>query len=195
MFHGNRIKMAGLLGMFGTLLFFVGLLIEYRFDLFPPGSGTLYDVNQVHFFVAMSCMGVMLWGMRAAKAGGDGRFARIALTLFPIGWMAIILGSIINMITGTSDNLLLPLGGLTTMLFGLLAGIAVATGKKWLGWTRYAPLLQSVYQLLVMVIVTIIVTGSIEPSLLTESLWMVTWFLMSLALTINGQTAVALQPD
>lgn len=47
---------------------------------------------------------------------------------------------------------------------------------------RFAPLLQGVYYLLVMMILPPILTGSNEPTLLTESLWMATWFLMSLAL-------------
>jgi hypothetical protein len=176
--------------MFGALLFFVGLQIEYHFGLLPPGSGTLYVLNQIMFLVAMCCIVVMLWGMRAVRAGGDGRFARIMLTLFPTGWAILVLATIISFRTGNNDNLLFPLGGLMNMLFGLLAGIAVAVSKRWTDWTRYALLLQSVYYLLVMVIGTIIVTGSIEPSRLTESLWMVTWFLASLALALNGQTAV-----
>jgi hypothetical protein len=53
--------------------FFVGLLIEYQYGLFPPGKGTLYVINQCMFYVAMSCILVMLWGMRAVKAGNNGR--------------------------------------------------------------------------------------------------------------------------
>lgn len=128
--------------------------------------------------------------MGQVQAGGNGRFARISLTIFPIGWAALIVGGIVSLITGNADNLFFPLGGLTTMLFGLLAGIAVVIGKKWHGWTRFAPLLQGVYYLLVMMIFPPILTGSIEPTFLTESLWMATWFLMSLALYMNGRQAV-----
>ncbi len=173
---------ASLIGMFGAALFFVGLLIEYRYGLFPPGSGTLYVINSMMFFVAMACILLMLWGMRQARAGGNGRFARITLTIFPIGWGALIVGGIVSLTTGNVDNFFFPLGGLTVMVFGLLAGIAVALGKKWHGWTRFMPLLQGVYYLLVMMILPPILTGSNEPTFLTESLWMLTWFLMSLAL-------------
>ena len=76
------------------------------------------------------------------------------------------------------------------MLFGLLSGIAVAIGKKWQGWTRFAPLLQGVYFLLVMMILPPILTGSNEPTLLTESLWMATWFLLGLALFVNAREGV-----
>ena len=187
MFHRNRSQVAGSLGMFGALLFFVGLLIEYRYGLFPPGSGRLFVINQMMFFVAMGCILLMLWGMRQARAGGNGRFARITLTIFPIGWAALLLGGIVSLLTGNADNLFFPLGGLTVMVFGLLAGIAVALGKNWQGWSRFAPLLQGVYYLLVMMILPPILTGSNEPTFLTESLWMLTWFLMGLAVFVNGR--------
>lgn len=190
MINQSHHRYAGILGMFGALLFFVGLLIEYRYALFPPGSGSLFVINQIMFDVAMSSILVMLWGMRNARAGGNGRFARITLTIFPIGWAALILGDIISLISGNFDNLLFPLGGLTMMIFGLLAGIAVAIGKQWSGWSRFAPLLQGVYFLLVMMILPLILTGSNDPTLLTESLWMVTWFLLGLALFVNARESM-----
>ena len=70
----NRAQTAGALGMFGAALFFVGLLVEYHYGLFPPGSGTLYVLNQVQFTVAMICMLAMLWQMRGMRVGGNGRF-------------------------------------------------------------------------------------------------------------------------
>ncbi len=193
MFQENHTRTAGILGMLGAVLFFSGLLIEYRYDLFPPGSGPLYVLNAIQFYVAMSGILVMLWGMRAAKAGGNGRLASISLTLFPIGWAMLILGGIISLISGNADNILFPLGGLTILIFGLLAGIAVFKGQKWQGWTRYVPLLWGLYFLLAMMILPLILNGSPEPTLLTESLWMVTWFLMGLALTVQGRTAVILE--
>jgi hypothetical protein len=178
----NRAQTAGVLGMFGAALFFVGLLIEYDYGLFPPGSGTLYVLNQVQFTIAMACILVMLWQMRGMRVGGNGRFARITLTIFPIGWAMLIMGNLVSLLTGNADNLLYPLGGLTSMLFGLLAGIAVASNRNWSGWGRFALLWQGLYNLLVMVVLPLVLTGSIEPTLLTESLWMAAWFLLGLAL-------------
>lgn len=193
MFFQNHTRTAGILGMLGAVIFFLGLLVEYRYGLFPPGSGTLYVLNQVQFMVAMSCMLVMLLGMRAARAGGDSRFARITLTLFPIAWATLIVGGLISLFTGNGDNILAPLGGLSGLLLALLAGIAVAVAGKWQGWTRYALLLQGLYSVLEVVIMTII-NGAPDPTLLTESLWMATWFLTSLALYVNGRTEVAVTP-
>jgi len=70
MFHNeNRAHIAGVRGMSGAALFFVGLLIEYRYGLFPPGSGTLYVINQIMFLVAMVCICGMLWQMRGMNVG------------------------------------------------------------------------------------------------------------------------------
>jgi hypothetical protein len=193
MLHKEHTRTAGILGMLGAVIFFLALLVEYRYGLFAPDSGTLYILNELLFMVALACMLVMLLGLRAARAGGDGRFARITLTLFPIALAIMILATLISITTGNADNILFPLGGLSSMLFGLLAGIAVAVAGKWRGWTRYVPLLQGVYSLLQLVVMTLI-NGSPDPNLLTESLWMVTWFLMGLALYVNGRTAVAARP-
>jgi hypothetical protein len=192
MLNKSQNNYTGIIGMFGAALFFVGLLIEYRFGLFPPGTGTLFILNQVQFFVAMGCIFMMLWEMRKVQAGGNGRFARISLTIFPIGWVALILGGIVSLLTGNDENLFFPLGGLTVMVFGLLAGIAVVMGKKWHGWSRFAPLIQGLYYLIVMMILPPVLTGSNEPTLLTESLWMATWFLMSLAVYVNGRQVVGI---
>ncbi len=71
MFHENRTRTAGILGMLGAVLFFIGLLIEYRFGLFPPGSGTLYVLNQVQFLVAMS--GILVDVVGYENGAGRGR--------------------------------------------------------------------------------------------------------------------------
>lgn len=185
---------SGIAGMSGAVLFFIALLIEYRYGLFPPGNGALYVANQLMFFVAMTGILIMLVGMRQSRAGGDGILARVSLTLFPIGWAAIILGGIMNLFTYNEDIPLIPLGALTMLLFGLLSGIEVARSGPWQGWTRRAPLLQGLYYLLVMMILPPLLTGSNEPTLLTESAWMATWFLMGMALFQNGAMKVATKP-
>jgi hypothetical protein len=192
MFHNeNRTQIAGVLGMSGAVFFFVGLLVEYHYGLFPPGSGTLYVINQIMFLVAMVCICGMLWQMRGMNVGGNGRFARITLTIFSIGWAMLIVATLVSLLTGNPDNLLFPLGGLSNLLFGLLAGIAVARNKNWPGWGRFALLLQALYYLLVMMVLPLVLTGSVEPTLLTESLWMAIWFLVGLALWQESRRQMA----
>lgn len=182
-----RTRRAGVLGVVGATLFFVGLQMEYHYGLFSPGHGLLLVANQLLFTVAMSCIAIMLWHIRAAKAVGNGRFAQVVLTVFPLGWAALILGNIFGLLAGNFDNLLLPLGGLSNMLFGLLAGIVIAAGKQWHGWARFALLLEATYYALGMVILPVLITGDIEPTLLRESLWMVVWFQVGLALLLQAK--------
>ncbi|MEZ4514035.1 MAG: hypothetical protein R3C62_19360 [Chloroflexota bacterium] len=73
------------------------------------------------FYVAMGGIVVLLWGIRQGRVGGNGRFAHIVLTLFPLGWVMLILGGLVMLLTGNGDNLFFPLGGLSNMVFGLLA--------------------------------------------------------------------------
>jgi hypothetical protein len=186
----KRTSMPGIVGMAGALVFFIALIIEYRYGLFPPGGGALFAANQIMFIVAMTGLFVLLLGMRMDKVGGDGWPARLILTFFPLGWLALILASSISLIDGSGDNLLYPIGGLSNLLFGLLTGIVVLRAGRWQGWTRFAPLLQATYYLVIMFGLTPILTGSIEPTFLTESLWMVTWFLMGVALYKNGAARV-----
>ena len=181
-------RVAGLLGIGGAALFFAGLLTEYRYGLFPPGDGSpAYVLNQVQFPGAMIGIGAMLWEVRTDRAGGDSRLARLCLTLFPLGWFALIAGGVVSLITGNADNLFYPLGGLAFMLFGLLSATFVAVAGKWRSWTRFALLLQGVYYVLVMMLLPLLLTGSIEPTLLTGSLWMATWFVLGLALAQQKQ--------
>jgi hypothetical protein len=183
--HGKPI--ASWIGMAGALLFMVGLIVEYQYDLFPPGTGPLYIINGIMFMVAMGCILVMLWHIRRVHSSSS-RFVRIALTGLPIGWAMLLMGGILGLISGNSDNLFFPLGGLTLIVFGLLAGIAVIVAKQWQGWARFTLLLQGIYYLLVMMILPPILTGSIEPTFVTETLWMGTWFLIGLALFVNERT-------
>ena len=130
----------------------------------------------------MCCILVLLRGMRILWASGISRFARITLTIFSIGWAMLIVATLVSLLTGNPDNLLFPLGGLSYLLFGLLAGIAVARNKNWPGWGRFALLLQGLYYLLVMMVLPLALTDSVEPTLLMESVWMAIWFLVGLAL-------------
>lgn len=187
MFRNNKnIQVSGAMGMFGAFLFFTALIVEYRYDLFSPRTGPLQVLNKIHFTLAMIFLLVMLLQYRRVRAGGDGRFARISLTLFPIGWALLIVANVISLLTGNGDNLFYPLGGLTSILFGLLSGIAVARNKKWPHWGRFTLLFQGLYNVLVMVVLTIVLTGDINPNFMTESIYMGFWFLTSLALYQYG---------
>jgi hypothetical protein len=177
----HQIRVSGVVGMASAGLWFVALLIEYRFGLQPPGNGSLrYFANQIMFLVALAGYLIMLLGLWKSKAAGDGVFSRISLGIFIAGLVSLLIAQIAQWLTNNPDFFLFPVGGILQLLGGLLTGIAVVTAKRWIGWQRFAPLLQGLYYLIALFVPIAISNQS--PTQLGESIWQVTWFITSLAL-------------
>lgn len=170
-------KHYGQVGMFGAVWFFLNLLIEYGYNLFPPGTGWLFVTNQLMFFVAMVCLLWLLIGLWQNRVTGERWYGRFPLGLFIFGWATLTIASFITVFTGNNEMILYPIGG-AGMLFGsLLTGIATAVFGQWRGWHRFAPLYLGLINP-----VSMIIRGEFEPNLLVESLWMAGWFLVGFAL-------------
>jgi hypothetical protein len=177
----NQIRISSIIGMASAGLWLIALFIEYRYGLEPPGNSSLiYLVDQVMFFIALVGYLIMLLGLWKSKAAGDGIFGKIALGLFIMALVALIIAWLAQLWKKDPNLFLYPVGGIFQLLGGLLTGIAVVTAKRWDGWQKYAPLLQSLYYLIVLFLPIVISNQS--PTQLTESLWQVTWFITSLAL-------------
>lgn len=182
----NNTHLFAIAGMAGAAFFIFNLLIEYRYDLFPPGSGPLFVANGLGFYASMIGLLLMLVGMWRARAAGDGRFGRLALGFFIAAWTALILGGFISLFTGNADFFLLPVGGLGGLLGSLLTGIAVLLARRWTGWQRFAPLAQGLFMPSMMIL-----RGTPEPTFVIEVVWMVLWFLTSLALYTMSKVPIA----
>ena len=189
MISKNRIQMSGLVGMVSAVFWFIALLIEYRYGLQPPGDGSLlYYVDQIVFFIAQAGYLIMLLGLWQSKAAGDRIFGKISLGLFMTGLVSLLMAAIVQWLTNNPDFFLFPVGGIFQLLGGLLTGIAIVTSKRWRGWQRFAPLLQSSYYLIVLFLPIVISNQS--PTQLRESLWQLTWFITSLALFTKTNNAI-----
>lgn len=182
----NRVRVFSIIGMVAAGLWLIALFIEYQYGLLPPGDGSLlYYVDQTMFFLAMAGYLTMLLGLRKSNAAGEGRFGKISVGIFISGLASLLVAQIVQLLTRNPDFFLYPIGGILQLLGGLLTGIAVVTAKRWSGWQRFAPLLQSLYYIIVLFIP--IVVSNQDPTQLTESLWQVTWFITSFALfTMSG---------
>jgi len=183
---GTRfVRTAGVAGMFGAVLWVLALYIEYAYDLFQPREGVLYAANQIMFLIGMLCFLTVIAGLMRAGAGG--RFGKVSLGIFFFGWMmfaaAVLLDVIgISVVSGSPvADLVILVGAVASTLGGLLAGIAVAVAGRLPGIWRFAPLTQGLYQLAAFL--RVVLLGQ-EPTQLTESLWMATWFLIGLALLV-----------
>lgn len=174
-------RVSGEIGMVSAVLWIIALLIEYNFHLRPPGNGSLlYYLNQAMFFIAMVGYVILLVGLWQARAAGNGLFGKISLGIFITGLVALLIAQIVQLLTNNADFFLFPIGGICQLFGGLLTGIAVAVSKRWESWQRFAPLSQGLYYLIVLMLPLII--SHQPPTLLTESIWQVTWFITSLAL-------------
>jgi hypothetical protein len=171
---------AALIGMVSAVVWLAALTIEYTFHLQPPGNDSLlYYLDQALFFVAMTGYVILVWGLVQAKAAGNGVFGKISPGILIAGLAALLIAQIVSMLTNNPDFFLFPIGGLLQMLGGLLTGIAVVIARRWDGWQRYAPLLQGLYYL---ALILMLVIFDQSPTQLGESIWQATWFLTSLAL-------------
>jgi len=177
----NQILIPSIIGMASSGLWLIALFIEYHYGLLPPGNGSfIYFADQIMFFIALAGYLIMLLGLWKSKAAGDSTFGKISLGIFIVGLVSLLIAQIVQWLTKNPDFFLYPVGGIFQLLGGLLTGFAVVTAKRWNGWQKYAPLLQSLYYLIVLFLP--IVVSNQSPTQLTESLWQVTWFTTSLAL-------------
>jgi hypothetical protein len=78
-------------------------------------------------------------GLIWARAAGDGWLGK-----FAFGWIVVTVSIPIGAVT-KYGNILAPIGGLTSGLGGLLAGIAIATARRWHGWQRWVVLFYALY--------------------------------------------------
>ena len=182
----HRIRTAGMSCIAGAVVWIIALVVEYSFGLKPPGTGTLFYLNQAMFLVAMGgfVMGIvgLIWG--------DGWFGKLALGLFAAGWIVLIVAGIVAAINGNYDLPLFPIGGLVSTVGGLLAGIALAVARRWHGWQRWSVLLYALYYLAALMLPLIIANQA--PTLITESFWGLAWMVIGLAVyTSNGTTQPA----
>jgi hypothetical protein len=178
---------AGAIGVLGGLLWLGALLVEYRFNLFPPGQGPAYVADQLVFGAAMLCYVIALLGLRKSGAAGPGRGARTVVAIWALGWVLVFLGLVTGLIAPDFilGEVLPAVGGLLTAVFGLVTGILVARTGVWRGWPRWIPL--ALYVILALFIPLFM---GIEPSLFTEAGWALGYVLLGAALrtaTTSGQ--------
>lgn len=177
----KQTRIASIAGMISSGLWLIGLFIEYRYDLLPPGNGSfLYYADQIIFFIAQAGYLIMLLGLWKSFAVGNGRFGNISLGIFIVGIVSLLITQLVQWFTKNPDFFLYPVGGIFQLLGGLLTGIAIITANRWGGWQKYTLLVQGLYYLIVLFLPILFFNQS--PTQLSESLWQVTWFTTSLAL-------------
>lgn len=175
-----RIHNTGIICIFAAIIWIIAISIEYPLHLQPPGSGTMFYVNQAMFLVASLGYLIGVLGLMWTQATGSSWFGKIALGLFGLGWIVIMVATILSLFTGNNDSPLFPLGGLSASLGCLLSGIAILTAKRWQGWQRWSVLIYAIYYWAALFLPLIVANR--EPNQITETIWGLAWLLIGFAL-------------
>jgi hypothetical protein len=181
--------------MVAAAVWMIALIAEYQLGLRPPGDGSaLYQADQAVFALAELGYLLMLVGLFRSRAGGDGTFGRMGISIWVIAIGALLLGHFLGVL-GIEVIPLLPIGGLGQIIGSVLTAIAVWRARRWLGWRRLAPAIWATYTFILFVAIATGMPGlttpaadpyPTSPSELAEGLWQVAWFLVGLALFIGS---------
>lgn len=178
-----RIRYAGIVCIAAAIIWILAITIEYPLHLQPPGTGSVYYLNQAMFLAAIFGYVIGIFGLMWAHAVGDKWLGKVGLALFALGWIAIMIATVLSLFAGNIDSLLFPLGGISASLGCLLTGIAIVTAKRWQGWQRWSVLVYAIYYWTALFLP--LVFANREPNQITETIWGLAWVLIGLALYTN----------
>jgi hypothetical protein len=187
----QRLRIAGFCGIIGGLIYlFFSILFEVLFpNLAPPGTPAyaivLGIIAVVYALLLIGFLGIR-WG-----GGLTGRFGTIVFSIAVLGYLLMVVGTVLQIagigpLTDPPENvsLIFLLGRLVVAVFTLLTGIAVLMGRRWKGWTRFAPLLLGLWPLLTELVPLILVGNPLPDAFL--AVWGLFGALLGLA--VLGQT-------
>jgi hypothetical protein len=189
----NTVRTRRLLGVTGAaagVLWSALTVWEHQAHL---GSGPMTGArlaNQLAFAAATIGYIAMLVGLHRARPAGAGRAARTFTVLLVIAWLLIVAGQLAQILTNIDQDAdpLLPLGGLLQGIAALAVGITVARRAAWTGWQRWWPLILGVYYIAVLLVPAF---AGHDPSVLTESIWALTYAVLGVALATSTHARAA----
>jgi hypothetical protein len=139
----NRIRIMGLLGIAGGLLWIAAFLIQM---VLPQSTaGPLAVASQALFPLALMGTVATTLGLDIGGAVRGSRFGTIVIKAFLLSQLVLIVGILSSLGSDGSDSPLIGLGGIASNIGLILTGIAVVTARRWDGWSRYAPLVAGAY--------------------------------------------------
>lgn len=183
----QRLRIAGFCGIIGGLIyFFFSILFGVLFpNLASPGTPAyaivLGIVAVVYALLLIGFLGIR-WG-----GGLNGRFGTIVFSIAVLGYLLMVVGTVLQ-IAGIgpltdppeSVSLIFLLGRLIAAVFTLLTGIAVLMGRRWKGWTRFAPLLLGLWPILTELVPVILVGNPLPDAF--QAVWGLVGALLGLAI-------------
>lgn len=157
----------------GSLLWWVGLAVEYPNDLFPPGDGSLlYRFNQVTFLAALVAWTVAIALWRRRRVAGPGRAAAWGFGIWAVGLGLVVIATVL---TAEPVGALFPIGGLAITLGGAVVAVAALRADD-LPLSRRLALIQlGLAWLTIYFVLTVLILGREDPTWWIEALLGASW--------------------
>ena len=168
----------GGVGLLATALWAVGIALQFGS---PDEHSTAYMFGEVLIWIGFVGFTAFIIGMLVSGVAGRGIFARIALGVWAFGHLSIVIGGVLESVTGDADNVFYPVGGLAQILGGVASAVVVARAGVLEGWRRWTPLAWLVTYLGVF---TTLFNETDQPTVLTLVLFLL--WLAAIAVTCLG---------
>lgn len=189
-------RKAGIVGMFGAVLWTISVIIQYGLGVAGPESGSLWIVHEAIAMIALICVVIGFLGLNWGGAVHS-RFGKASVYLLAIAWLLIVVAGVAGMLLQTQDSpvfIVYPIGGLLADVGALLTGIAVITAKRWSGWQRFVPLVSALVMVFGLSLPAILgVTDG--PGMIGEFVMSVCWFGIALAVYTAQPRTVSAEPS
>lgn len=191
MHTSSRARTAGIIGMAGSVLWIISLIMEYSLGLFTFDGSQLQIADQLLSLAGMSCSMAgflgLLWGQAFR-----GRLGPAGIVMHILGWGLIFIGGLGLLVIGPAESplfLVFPIGGNLHDFGYLFIGIATVTSGRWSGWQRWMPLVAAVVTLLTVGLPMLLGATPDGPGLIPELLMGAMWFGIGLAVVTAYQQA------
>lgn len=195
MHSSSRARAMGALGIVGSSLWLISVVMQHRLGLFTPDGSPLQVAHELLALAGMigAMIGFLglLWGQCF-----QGRLGPAGVIIYVVGYGLIVLGGLALLVAGPVESplfLVFPIGGLLQDVGYLLFGIATLSSARWRGWQRWTPLLAATVGLLVIGIPILAGITPDGPGLLAELLLGGAWLGVGLAVFSAYQPEAAVR--
>jgi hypothetical protein len=189
-------RKAGMIGMVGSVLWVITVIMQSSFALYGPDSGWLWVFHQLLVFTAFAGVIIGFLGLIWGGAVSSG-FGKTAVYIYVISWALIIIAGLVMLFLPNEESpifILFPIGGTLQDIGALLTGVAVLIAKRWSGWQRFVPIANFVIVFFGVNLPSFL--GATDgPGMIGEFIMGICWFGVALAVYTADERVVSHQPS
>jgi len=121
----HRARLTGTIGIAAAAAWLTNWAYLLITDSAATVGSTTWYAGQALSAPAVLGTTIIIGGLWWTRAGGAGRFARLILGAWTIGFLLVFAGTVISIATANPANPLLPLGGMLASVAGVAGGIVI----------------------------------------------------------------------